>query len=390
MPRSVTLIGITFIFVSVSFAQTVSMMPPYMGLSGLIHTVHEEAYTCTGDPAEKPWRVTDVSYDRRGNEIWRAFYNPDGSVGHQASYIFDSGGNATGWAEFYGKNDFPPDGLHKHAVFTLSGGKPISSIVYKGDTPESKTTRDYDERGNKIREVTVQIGCCTTTRTFKYDAQNRLIAWTFDASGLSSVQTRAYDAAGNVINETIYDKGVLAAATVRTYDGGRLIKEVRTSRDGGTRTLLNTYNRLGQLTLTTIDDPSITSRTTFEYFDNGKIRTKDQLTAAKVGGIPQDSEATPTPGRILENYDTNGNQIERYIYDARGELYLTQLSSYDEKGHQIREVDIASSESGYNRDLVYEYDPHGNRIAAFCRSVTPTGEVKLSQSEKRIITYYDK
>ena len=265
----------------------------------------------------------------------------------------------------------------------------ISVVVYKEDTPEYRTTREYDERGNKIREVTVEIGCCTTTRTFTYDAQNRLTANTYDANGLSSIQRRTYDAAGHVVKEASYDKGVLIAKTARVYEGGRLIKEVTTLGDGDTRTTTHSYNKAGDLILTTIDDASITSRTTIEYFDHGKIRSRDRVTVAKVGGKMQDSEAEPRPGRILEKYDVKGNQIERYVFDDKGILNLTQLSTYDRLGRQIRLTETSSLGPSYNRDLVYELDSHGNKIAAFCRNVTAAGEERLSRAEKRIITYYN-
>ena len=391
MQRIIALIGIAFVSTLNLSAQTVDMPRPYRGLSGLssaLHTAREESYNCSGDAAEKPWRVFEVTLDRRGKVTSQANFNSDGSVGHQASFIFDNDGNMTGWSEFYGKGDFPPDGLHKNAVITLSGRKPISSIVYKEREPEFKTTLEYDERGNKIREVTVTIGCCTTTRTFKYDAQNRPVENTYDSSGLNYVQRRTYDAVGNVISETQYEKGVLLWTTIRTFDDRRLTKEVITPSDGNIRTTQNTYNKSGNPTLSTIDDKSIESRTAIDYYGNDKIRTKDQVTFAKIGGVPQHSEAAPTPGRILEKHDTAGNQIERYIYDAKGDLYLTQMSSYDDQGNQIRLVETSRLGSMYDRDLVYEFDSHGNRIAAFCRNVTATGEVKLSLSEKRIITYY--
>jgi antitoxin component YwqK of YwqJK toxin-antitoxin module len=389
MLRVISLLGVGAVLISGGFAQTVSMTGPYMGLNGPIHSVREEAYQCTGDPAEKPWRVSEVTYDRRGNDTSRLYNNPDGSIGHQSSYVYDSDGNVTGWAEFYGVSDFPPRGLHKHAVFTLSGGKPVLSIVYKEDTPEFKITTDYDERGNKVREVTLEIGCCTTTRTFKYDIQDRLISWATETDGSSSVQTRAYDADGNITSENFYEKGDLVAGIGRVFDEKRLIKEISIWTDGNVRMVLNTYNRSGQLTLTTIDNASITSRTTFEYYDNGKISSQDKVTVAKVGGRPQGSEDSPTPGRVLEKYDASGNQIERYIYDAKGELYLTQLSSWDDKGRQTRLIDTARDHK-YDRDIVYERDSHGNQTGAFCQTVTASGEVKLTRSEKRTITYYDK
>ena len=54
--------GFGLLLISNLSAQMGSAPRPYMGLSGLIHTVREEQYNCTGDPAEKPWRVSKVTY----------------------------------------------------------------------------------------------------------------------------------------------------------------------------------------------------------------------------------------------------------------------------------------------------------------------------------------
>ena len=85
------------------------------------------------------------------------------------------------------------------------------------------------------------------------------------------------------------------------YEGGRLIKEVTTLGDGDTRTTTHSYNNAGGLFLITIDDASITSRTTIEYYDHGKIRSRDQVTVAKVGRKMQDSEAEPGPAESWKN-----------------------------------------------------------------------------------------
>jgi antitoxin component YwqK of YwqJK toxin-antitoxin module len=389
MRRAAIVLIVAIGMISTADAQTVGTSRPYMGLKWQIRSLREESYNCSGDPAEKPWRVDEVSFDRKGNETFRAYYEADGSVEHRVSNKYSSDGVQTGWSEFYGKSDFPPAGLNKHADFTLSGGRVVSVLVYKENTPEFETTFEYDERGNKIREVIDTIGCCTTTWTYKYDSRNRMIENTSDSGGLSSVQRRAYDQAGNIVEETYYDRSVLAGSIKRDFDGRRLLKETKTWRDSGTRTTINTYNKAGDLLRTQIDDASISSNTTFDYYPNGKILSKDQVTVPKVGGRRQGSEDTPNPGRVLEKYDSNGNQIERYIYDAKGSPYLTQLSSYDTQGRPIELVEKSSLGPMYSRDVVYEYDSRGNRITDRCRKTTETGEVKLFLAARKIITYYD-
>jgi len=392
MPSLLVRLIVVFASISSVFGQRIQIEArPYMGLSGFVHTVRDESYNCSADPAEKPWRVSEVTYDRRGKEVYRAYFNPDGSVGKEVSTIFDSDGNETGWTAFSGKNEQPPNGARWRGVVTLSEGKPTLAVGYKDDVPVSKTTREYDKTGNKVREVTLELACaeCTTTRTFKYDGQNRLIETTYDFYHLNSVQRRSYDAEGNVASEKTYDHGVLAWTTTRIFQGKRLLKEVTASKDGNTRSTVNTYNKDGNLTLTTIEDASITSRTTFEYDDTGRMRLKDETTLAKADGPPQDSEAEPTPGRRLEKYDVKGNQIERYIYDAKGDLYLTQLSTYDDQGRQTRLAETSRLGAMYSRDIMYKYDSHGNTVASFCRKVSPTGGLILLPESKKIITYYD-
>jgi len=389
MRRAAIVLIVAIGLISTGDAQTVGTSRPYMGLKWQIRSLREESYNCSGDPAEKPWRVDEVSFDHKGNETFRAYYEADGSVVHRVSNIYGRDGIQTGWSEFYGKSDFPPAGLNRHADFTLSGGRVVSVLVYKENTPEFETTFEYDERGNKIREVTVTIGCCSTTWTYKYDSRNRMIENTSDGGGLNSVQRRAYDQDGNIVEETYYDHGVLAGSIKRDFDGRRLLKETKNWRDSGTRTTINTYNKAGDLLRTQIDDASISSTATIDYYPNGKMLSRDQLTVAKAGGPPQDSEATPIPRRSLEKYDSNGNQIERYIYDDKGALYLTQLSSYDTQGRPIELVEKSSLGPMYSRDVVYEYDPDGNRITDRCRKTTETGEVKLFLAARKIITYYD-
>jgi hypothetical protein len=110
------------------------------GPFGPVHSIRTEAFNCSGDTTEQPWRTDEVTYDRQGNETWRAYSNRDGSVGHQVSNTFDADGRMTGWNEYYGKSDFPPAGLHRHAVFTYSNGKIFQILVYSENVLEYKGT----------------------------------------------------------------------------------------------------------------------------------------------------------------------------------------------------------------------------------------------------------
>ncbi len=344
----------------------------------------------------------------------------------------------TGWSEFYGKSDFPPNGLNKHADFTFSNGKVVQVLVYRENELEYKTVYSYDGRGNKTKEVTIAVeDGNTTNRTFKYDQFNRTIEYTYEytySTGANSSKIESeYDAADNIVKETHYDKDRLLVTYVRTFDGKKPIKMIVVEPDGTvTSTLKNTYNPAGNLILTaidnetvtsktaidgkeplkitgtgsvksttantydppgnliltTIDDESITSKTTIEYYENGKMSSRDRITVAKENGKPQHSEAQPRPGRDLEKYDKQGHQIERYIYDAAGNLYLTLLSTWDALGKQTRLIETSRTHQ-YDRDIAYEYDSHGNEIKSSCRKSSATGEVQFLLAARKLITYYE-
>ncbi|MEP7076254.1 MAG: hypothetical protein ABI878_10620 [Acidobacteriota bacterium] len=361
----------------------------YMGLSGYVRSVREESYNCTSDPLEKPWRVSEVTYDKQGHETWRAFYNADGSPGHQASTVFDADGQTTSWSEFYGVSDFPPAGLHKHADFIYSGGHVVQVLVYREKVLEFKTVYSYDARGNKIREVTTEIaGGTSTERGNKYDRFNHVTERSYSSSSLSGKTILEYDLMGNITKEAYYDNDRLAFTNATTFDGKDPLTIISIGADGNVISkTINKYNSSGKLVLTTTENESVNSKTTIDYGDAGKISLRDTITIAQFNGKPMGSEDRLTPGRIVEKYNEQGQQVERYVYDVAGNLWLTQLSSYDELGRQTRLIET-SHNSQYDRDLVYGYDSKGNRVKESCRQVTATGEVKLLLAAKKMITYF--
>ncbi|MEP6847697.1 MAG: hypothetical protein ABI999_02485 [Acidobacteriota bacterium] len=361
----------------------------YDGLSGNVRSVREESYNCTGDPLEKPRTVSEVTYDKQGNESWRAFYNGDGSVGHQVSTIFNADGHITSWTEFYGISDFPPAGLHKHADFTYFGGHLVRILVYREKVLEYKTTYSYDGHGNKIREVTTEIaGGTSTERGNRYDQFNHLTERSYSSPSLRGKTTLEYDLAGNITKEANYDNDRLSFTTTTTFDGKDplTISSIGPAGNFISKTI-NTYNAAGKLVFTTTENESVNSKTNILYGDAGKISLRDATTTAKVNRITVGSEDRLKPGRIVEKYNDQGQQVERYVYDAAGDLWLTQLSSYDELGRQTRLIET-SHNIQYDRDLVYEYDSQGNRVKESCRKVTATGEVKFFLGAKKIITYF--
>jgi len=370
-------------------AQTIWLPDDKRAMAGIIRSVRQEGYSCTSDPSEKPWRVYEATFDRKGNVTRSISHNADGSVAHEVNTTYDAGGHMTGWTSYDGKTGELSNGVRRSAIFKLSNGKPVEVTVYKGDVPERKATMTYDTRGNKIKEVGAWLpNGQTETWTYKYDDKSRLMERRHTDEGRDFREVIGYDASGNIISSINYEDGRPDSSVTRRFAGSKLLEEIWSGNAFfGGRAMVNAYDTARNIVMTTIEDASITSKTTYEYYDNGKLRVKDEVTTAKPGGRPQGSEDSPNPGRRLEKYDRNGRQVERYIYAADGSLHLTQLSIWDDLGRQIRLIET-SRDRKYDRDIVYEYDSHNQLIKQSCRKTTANGEIQLFPAEKRIITYY--
>ncbi|CAN5404533.1 hypothetical protein BH20ACI2_BH20ACI2_09200 [soil metagenome] len=155
--KSICLVLLGILLPFESATQIFGLPKPFNGLSGKPHTIREERFSCSGDADEKPWRVSEVEFDRQGNVIARLFRQPDGSIGHQSRTTYNDKGEVRGWKEFYGASDFPPSGLNKHAVFTFSGGKLRQVRVFRENKLEFDSTHTYNDSGKYDRSLVMSM-----------------------------------------------------------------------------------------------------------------------------------------------------------------------------------------------------------------------------------------
>ena len=385
------LLGVVVLGVLFSFrlgAQTVDIEKEqkFDGRAGPVLSIREEAYGCTGDPLEKPWRVTEVFFDRAGNAIRRIFYKRDGSLDREDESTFDQNGRQTGWSQAYTGGLDNNTVIHRHAVYTYRSGKLTQSLVYQDGKFVGKISYFYDKRGNKIREDSTGSNYASS-QTFKFDVANRLVEQT-DVSPSSRTRLELVnDAAGNVIKEIRYVNDLSVYTYLRTFKDKKLVSETVLGPGSNMSLTRNEYDLAGDLVATTLENDSVQRKTTIEYSQPGKIRSKDAVTVAKKDGKLLNTESEPKPGRILERYDNEGRQTERLLFDPDGTLYLRQLSIYDQAGNQIRGLETARG-SKSERDMVYEFDSHGNEIKASCQKVSSTGQMQQTLAARTIIKYF--
>src|SRR5690242_3850344 len=85
-------------------AQTILKPDDGKAMAGIIRSIRQEGYSCTGDPNEKPWRVSETTMDRQGNVIRNVLYGADGSLSQDVVTTYDATGQMTGWKSFNGKS----------------------------------------------------------------------------------------------------------------------------------------------------------------------------------------------------------------------------------------------------------------------------------------------
>ncbi len=327
-----------------------------------------------------------ILFDRQGNVIERTLYKADGSVEHQSSHSYNADGLISGWKEYYGKGVANAKGLNKRAVFTYHAKKLIKVVVYRENAIAHKSTYVYDNRGNKINEITSGPDAIFTGRSYKYDSAGNLIEESSTGKSYSTKIERTFDKMHNVIKESYFDNGLLRFTYNRTYAKGKLVKvEASNSNGEVTSTTLNSYDSTGKLVESTVSSKTITSKTAIEYDEAGWMKKKETLTTSKDDG--RFSSDDPAPGRIVIKYNEKEFEIERLNYSESGTLIRRQTSSFDERGKQS-ELVFYKADGEIESKNVYEYDEHGNRVKTISVTVSSKGEVQNSVLEQRTISYY--
>lgn len=351
--------------------------------------------------------ITTMTYDTKGNMLTTT--GPDGktttftyntmgkplsitdALGNTTTMEYDTSGNLTKVTDPLGNSSqMAYDRLGRLITMTDANGKStlynydvMGRISYVTD-PLGNVTRYYYTNGGKLTQV---IDAKKHDISYDYDSRGRLIKMT---DQLGRVETYEYDTSDNLIKLTDR-KGQV---TTYTYDSmNRLTKA--TYADGSYTNY--TYDTIGRLI--SVSD-SVSGTITYTYTDTG--------CGTGCGSIPDKIASETTPlGTINYTYDKIGRRMSMtvsgqpavsYSYDANSRL--TKVSrdingtvkdfsiSYDGAGRRTSlqvplykskgkwqylttnyAYDVASrllnikhlNPTATIEDLLYEYDPNGNR-----------------------------
>ncbi|MDD3302108.1 MAG: DUF6531 domain-containing protein, partial [Candidatus Gracilibacteria bacterium] len=264
------------------------------------------------------------------NIITKQEYNKNGQVVKQ----IDSKGNET-------------------AINYDQFNRPIETIDQKGN----KQVNTYDKNNNIIQKQIVQTNGKTTTTSYTYDGDNRLIKSKQILNGQELISELTYNKLGNVIkskdangNETNYTydyRGKVLSETKdpETSSGGQVVTNYSYDINGNLIKVVDsnnnetnyTYNSLNQLTkqiypnnkeanytydingnLLTITDPN-GNITTNTYDNLNRLTNKTIQKATGVEGITSENYTYDSLGRLIEANDSNNHKLD-FTYDSLGRL----------------------------------------------------------------------
>lgn len=252
-------------------------------------------------------------------------------------------------------------------IFTVQGNQSIKSYKYDGlgraieqITPEGGITRyAYDERNNLIKEISPEYYGMPVDSApgleYAYDELNRQYKITaFDGTSREVITYREFDERGNIIKEANslgYNKfnPTQSVGKLYEYDVNNNVViyiSVQTAYENkvnGTSkyTSKNEYDGAGRLISS---QDAYGGMTLYEYYMNGKLKQKQN----------------PDGSKEYYSYDLSG-KIEETITDARGYTKKTFFNIFD-KPYRIEYPDGTFETFEYSHDgnLVKSFDRSGN------------------------------
>jgi hypothetical protein len=245
----------------------------------------------------------------------------------------------------------------------------------------------YDERGNKVEEVSYDRGGSPSGRNvYTYDAAGRNTGYeeyvslvdpslkkprrhvyaldgagrpseytVYDTGGgVESRFTYAYDAAGNKTEEAFYGwQGRRAGRLVYTYDArGRVLTQTSyNAADEAAWKNVNVYDPEGRKT-ESAQYQGGTLRYRFFYKYDAKGRAKEEETR-EFNAAPNQLRAShaPEPGRVVYTYDDEKGSKEVASYDARGALKRRLRQDTDGKGNDAGVTELNADGSVKSQEI---------------------------------------
>ena len=314
-------------------------------IKGKLYSKTEYRYNIIGrlDANKRFWHYspkeifnkTVSKYDNSGNIIEVSEYDKEGILISKKNYKYNSKGSKIEEVSTYDtthnpleprKNDGPC--CETRYIYNYnSNGKVIEKKeVFENQNTFLSQSYKYDDKGNKIEEVSYRTYPLPEKITYKYDS------------------------IGNIIEEVRYDKnGIIYRKLGFEYNkNGKKVEENYFDRE---------YMRRLKIDRKSINiyDPNLkymlTATSTFNYDLKGNLIQVSNF-------FPKDS----LESKLIYKYDLIGNQIENILYNADGTIAWKLNYAYD-SGRNI--IEYTKNRNGFKNKYTCTYDSFGNIIEYF-------------------------
>jgi RHS repeat-associated protein len=320
-----------------------------------------------------PGKTTTFTYDSKGNLLTQTDTDTTGGPTNGQTrtwkYTYDSLGHLL---------------TVKDPAHNGSKENPAYIYTYTGDNIATITDAlghvshitSYNNSGLPL-SMTDPNGVVTT---FTYDARQRLLTRTVQASSGNATTTFAYDAAGNITTLTLPDSSSLSY----TYDTAHRVTSVKDNLNG---TIAYTLDANGDITQQHISAGSTLAQTQSAVFDSLGQTLQQMGISGQTSSFTYDADGNvltstnPLGNTLTQTFDPLNrlvnsidplNKTTTYAYDAQDNVTsvtdprgLTTTYTYDGFGEVLSE---SSPDQGTTK---YTYDKNGNLISTVdARGVT--------------------
>jgi YD repeat-containing protein len=334
---------------------------------GPVHTVlveFAELATVNGKEVEINRRSHQkIVYDRRGNEIERINFKPDGSIENRAVQLIDADGHIRGWEEYETEADGKKERLTGRSEWIYDEkGNRVEVRVYNNAELTQRTTASYDLAGHVLEEMmATDNGTWKVTKKHDYDVGGRLTRTLVDTNGRIELIDQGYDDSDNLMSyKSSSSDGQNGSTTRYAYDAsGREIERI--GEDALTKSqLITSYDSQGRVSRRV---------TRFEYKRPNMFMSH-----------------APEPGTVEFRYQADNQVVEERVYSPEGTLKRRTINSYDQNGKMQSQVYYNGADTVAGK-VSYEYDKWGNRVKTVTVSSDQNRKPVIHISRHRI-TYY--
>lgn len=304
--------------------------------------------------------ITTYEYDYRNNLIKKTEPYTNGGAVKTTSYKYDKKGNLL-------SQSITRKGVESTLSYTYDGlGRSTSKIDPLGNT----TRYVYDENNNLIKEVDpryLHLPLDTAPRIqYEYDSLNRKVKTiVFDGSKEEVIQYREYDGRGNLIKEAdgegynsensslsigkIYEYDAIDNIT-RYISAQTMADNLRNGTNNHTKKY--SYDGAGQILS---EEDALDNKIQNSYYLNGKLKERTYPDGEK-----ESYDYDLTGKLFVEKTDKTGNKTRVYNtifkkpYRKEYPDGTYETFEYSEKGELTKSYDREGNE------ISYKYDPSGN------------------------------